>query len=151
MAEYREGSTSRATFPLPDVEWPPTAPYWDGAASGELRIPFCDACGASNWFPEAECGACLASAFTWRVMSGQGTLFSWVVVHRPFLAQYADDIPFVPALVSLDEAPEVRVPTRIVETEPDSLIFDMAVTVAFRPLHFRGVDGEVTAPFFVPA
>jgi uncharacterized OB-fold protein len=150
MAEYRVGSTSRASFPLPDVEWPPTAPYWDGAAAGELRIPFCDACGASNWFPEETCGACGAAAFTWRTMSGRGTLFSWVVVHRPFLPQYADDIPFVPALVALDDAPEVRVPTRIVDTDPESLSFDMAVTVAFRPLRFRGVDGEVTAPFFVP-
>ena len=73
-----------------------------------------------------------------------------MVVHRPFLAQYADDVPFVPALVALEEAPEVRVPTRIVDVEPEHLVFDMPLQVVYRPLRFRGVDGEVTAPFFVP-
>jgi hypothetical protein len=151
MAEYREGSTDRSSFPLPDVAWPPTAPYWEGAAVHELRIPFCDGCGASNWYPEERCEACGGTAFTWRALSGRGRLFSWVVVHRPFLAQYAGDVPFVPALVELEEAPEVRVPTRIVDCDPATLVFDQPVRVVFRPLAFTGVEGEVTAPFFTPA
>jgi uncharacterized OB-fold protein len=151
VAEYREGSTKRAGFPLPDVEWPPTAPFWDGAAQHELRIPFCDACGAANWYPHDRCEACGGEAFTWRVMSGRGRLFSWVVVHRPFLPQYAGDVPFVPALVELDDAPEVRVPTRLVDCDPEALAFDQPVRVVFRPLRFTGVDGEVIAPFFAPA
>jgi uncharacterized protein len=151
MREYREGSTDRPTFPLPDTDFPPTAEYWAGAARQELRIPFCDRCGAANWYPEERCETCGGEAFSWRTMSGRGRLFSWVVVHRPFLAQYAGDVPFVPALVELEDAPTVRVPTRMVDCDAATLAFDQPVRVVFRPLSFTGVDGEVTAPFFTPA
>ena len=83
-------------------------------------------------------------------MSGRGTLFSWVVVTHAFLPQFADMVPFVPALVALDDDPAVRLATRIVDSDPDTLDFEMPVTVTFRPISFAGVDGEVTAPLFVP-
>jgi uncharacterized OB-fold protein len=141
----------RADFPLPDLTWEPTAPYWAGAAEGELRIPRCDGCGRFNWYPHEHCDACGGGSFTWETMSGRGTLFSWVVVTHPFLPQFAGLVPFVPALVALEEEPAVRIPTRIVDTDPDELVFDMPVEVTFRPISFTEVEGEVTAPLFVPA
>jgi hypothetical protein len=53
--------------------------------------------------------------------------------------------------VALDEDPAVRVPTRMVDCSPDDLTFEMPVQVAFRPLTFEGITGEVAAPLFVPA
>jgi uncharacterized protein len=141
----------RDDFPLPDLTWEPTAPYWAGAAVGELRIPRCDGCARFNWYPHEHCDACGGTSFTWETMSGKGTLFSWVVVTHAFLPQFADLVPFVPALVALDDAPAVRIPTRIVDTDPEALEFDMPVEVTFRPISFTGVAGEVTAPLFVPA
>ncbi len=141
----------RDDFPLPDLTWAPTAPYWAGAARGELRIPRCDACGRFCWYPHEHCDACGASSLTWEVTSGRGTLFSWVVVTHPFLPQFADLVPFVPALVALDDDPAVRVPTRMVDCDPDALEFEMPVRVTFRPISFTGVDGEVLAPLFEPA
>ena len=84
-------------------------------------------------------------------MSGHGTLFSWVVVTHPFLPQFADLVPFVPALVALEEDPSVRIPTRMVECDPTDLTFEMPVAVAFRSLEFTGVEGTTLAPCFVPA
>ena len=45
----------------------------------------------------------------------------------------------------------MRIPTRIVDADPDALDFEMPVQVVFRPISFTGVDGEVVAPLFVPA
>jgi uncharacterized OB-fold protein len=146
-----EGHITRAAFPLPDVTWPPTAGFWEGANHAELRIPVCDTCGRFRWYPKDQCPACDGGPFTWTAVSGRGTLFSWVVVTHPFLPQFADLVPFVPALVALEEDPGVRLPTRVVDCDPADLRFDMAVTVTFRPLAFTGVDGEVMAPLFVPA
>jgi len=67
------------------------------------------------------------------------------------LAQFADAVPFVPALVALEEDPAVRIVTRIVDCEPDALRFDLPVEVVFRPLEFTDVDGSVMAPMFRPA
>jgi uncharacterized OB-fold protein len=145
------GHVTRAAFPLPDVTWKLTAPFWAGAAAHHLLMPTCDTCGRYRWYPKDVCRFCDGEPFTWTEVSGRGTLFSWVVVTHPFLPQFADLVPFVPALVALDEDPSVRVPTRMVDCDVDALTFDMPVSVTFRPISFTGVDGEVVAPLFVPS
>jgi uncharacterized OB-fold protein len=141
----------RADFPLPDTEWEPTREFWAGAARAELRIPRCDSCGRLSWYPEERCRHCKGEQLTWETMSGRGTLFSWVVVTHAFLPQFADLVPFVPALVALEEDPAVRLATRVVDCDPDQLDFELPVTVSFRPISFTDVDGAVPAPLFVPA
>ena len=136
-------------FPLPDTDDEATAPYWEGAAEGELRIPRCDSCGTWCWYPAKTCGACGSSSFTWTATSGRGRLFSWAVVRRGFLPAFAEKAPFVPALVALEEEPAVRIVTEIVDCDPEALAPDLPVRVTFRPLRFPGVDGEVPAPLFV--
>ena len=140
----------RPGFPLPDTDWGPTREFWAGAARHELRIPRCDACGALAWYPRARCRACRGEAFTWALTSGRGSLFSWAVVTHPFLPEFATLVPFVPALVALEDDPAVRLVTRLVECEPDQLTFDLPLHVVFRPLQYTGVEGSVPAPFFRP-
>lgn len=145
------GKITRVAFPLPDVTWPPTAPFWAGAARHELLMPVCDVCARFRWYPTDECPICDGDPYTWTPVSGRGTLFSWVVVDHAFLPQFAELTPFVPALVALAEDPGVRVPTRMVDCEPGALAFDMPVEVTFRQISFTGVDGAVSAPLFAPA
>jgi hypothetical protein len=138
-------------FPLPDVDWPPAAPFWAGAARGVLVMPRCTTCGTLNACGESRCRRCDASTFAWEELSGNGTLFSWTVVRRPFLPQFAEMVPFVTGLVALAEDPHVRLATRVVDADPGQLTVDMPVTVVFRPLRFPGVEREVPAPLFTPA
>ena len=138
----------RDDFPLPDVDDPLTAPFFAGAARGELVVPKCAACGAYVWYPA---GACPhdGGALEWRPVSGRGTLFSWAVVRRAFLPAFADKVPFVTALVALDEDPAVRLCTYLVDAEPESLTPDAPVHVQFRPLAFSTVPGRsVVVPMF---
>lgn len=140
----------RPDFPLPDTEWEPTRGYWAAAARGELAVPRCGACGAYAWYPTESCPACGHSSFTWTTMSGRGQLFAWTVVRHAFLPQFSAEVPYVPALVALDEDPAVRIVTRIVDCDPTHLSVDLPVRVVFRPLSFPGIDREVIAPFFTP-
>ena len=48
----------RDDFPLPDVDDPLTAPFFAGAARGELMITRCDACGEYVWYPQRACPTC---------------------------------------------------------------------------------------------
>jgi uncharacterized OB-fold protein len=141
----------RPEFPLPDTSWEPVREFWAGAAREELRIPRCDTCNRLCWYPKAKCRHCDGESFTWETMSGRGTLFSWVVVTHSFLPQFADLVPFAPALVALDEDPAVRLATRMVDCDLDALEFELPVEVTFRPISFTDVDGDVVAPLFVPA
>jgi uncharacterized protein len=140
----------RDDFPLPDTDWPPTAPFWAAAARHTIAIPRCDACGRYLWYPEGPCRPCGATTHTWTTVSGRGRLFSWSVIHRAFIPQFAADVPFVTALVALDEDPAVRLATRIVDAAPTALEVDMPVTAVFRPLTVPGRDRQVIAPLFTP-
>jgi len=138
----------RDDFPLPDVDDPLTAPYFAGAARGELMITRCDACAEYVWYPQEACPVC-AGPLTWTAVSGTGTLFSWAVVRRAFLPAFADQVPFVTALVAIAEDPAVRLPTYLVDADPDSLRADEPVRVTFRPLSFSTVPGKsVIVPMF---
>jgi uncharacterized OB-fold protein len=138
----------RDDFPLPDVDEPLTAPYFAGAARGELVITYCDACAEYVWFPQARCPHC-DGTLSWRAVSGRGTLFSWATVRRPFLPAFAEAVPFVTALVALEEDAAVRVVTYLVDAEPESLAADEPLRVTFRPLAFPTVPGRsVIVPMF---
>jgi uncharacterized protein len=138
----------REDFPLPDVDDPLTAPYFAGAARGELMITRCEACAAYVWYPQEHCPKCEGD-LTWVPVSGAATLFSWAVVRRAFLPAFAEQVPFVTALVALVEDPAVRLPTYLVDADPESLRADEPVRVTFRPLSFPTVpDTSVIVPMF---
>jgi uncharacterized OB-fold protein len=141
---------TREDFPLPDLDDSLSAPFFAAAAEHELRVPRCETCDAYVWYPEPACPHD-GGALTWTRVSGRGTLFSWVVVQRAFLPAFADMVPFVTALVSLAEEPAVRVPTYIVDTDPQRLRADMPVEAVFRDLSFTTVpNASVTVPMFRP-
>ena len=139
----------RDDFPLPDVDDPITAPFFAGAARGELVITRCDSCGAYVWYPQATCPHD-GGSLTWTPVSGRGSLFTWAVVRRAFLPAFEDRVPFVTALVALEEDPAVRLCTYIVGAAPEDLVADAPVAVEFRPLTFTTVPGKsVVVPMFV--
>jgi uncharacterized OB-fold protein len=138
----------REDFPLPDVDDPLTAPFFAGAARDELMVTRCEACAEYVWYPTELCPSC-EGPLTWTVVSGDATLFSWAVVRRPFLPAFAEQVPFVTALVALAEDPAVRLPTYLVDADPESLRADEPVRVTFRPLSFPTVPGKsVIVPMF---
>ena len=140
-----------AEFPLPDTDWEPTREFWSGAGRGELRLPRCNSCEVLCWYPEERCRACGHDAFEWESLSGKGQLFSWTIVHHPFVKPFREQVPYVTGLIALAEDPSVRLVTRIVDCEPDALEIDMPMQVVFRPLSFPDVEREVIAPMFSPA
>ena len=138
----------RSDFPLPDVNWPPTARFWAAAAEGRLELPRCQSCGRLCWYPKESCSYCGDAALSWEPVAGRARLFSWVVVRNVFLPQYREKVPYVTGLVSLDEDPSVRLVTEIVDFE--ELEFDQPMEVVFRPLTFVGIERSVMAPLFRP-
>lgn len=138
----------RDDFPLPDVNDPLTAPFFAGAARGELVITRCDACDEYVWYPQPQCPRC-NGPLTWAPVAGRGTLFSWATVRRAFLPAFADQLPFVTALIALEDDPAVRLVSYVVDADPETLTADEAVQVTFRPLSFSTVPGKsVIVPMF---
>ncbi len=107
-------------FPLPDTDWEPTREFWAAAARGELVIPRCQACGAYSWYPSPRCTVCGGESLEWAPMSGRGRLFSWAVVRHAFVEPFRSKVPYVTALVALEEDPAVRLVTNLVDCDPEA-------------------------------
>jgi uncharacterized OB-fold protein len=96
-------------LPVPNAD---TAPFWEGAARGELRLQRCAACGQTQFPPRALCAHCHAPAPSWEVASGRGWLVSHTRVHRPPSPAFKPDLPYVVALVAMEEGPRIMVNLR---------------------------------------
>lgn len=120
-----------------------TQEFWDAARRGVLRIKHCNACGANHYYPRPFCPKCWSTDVNWFDAVGTGTLYTYSVVHSNDLPAFRDRVPYVVAIVDLDEGP--RMETNIVDCPLDELRVGMRVTVAFED------EGEIVLPRFRPA
>ena len=130
-------------LPVPDDL---TSPYWAAARKHELCIQRCTACEAYQHPPQPQCGQCGASEFEWPKLSGQGTVFSFIVDRRLMTPGF--DEPYVVAQINPIEAQRdtVRITANIRECELDQVYCEMPVEVIF-----EDVNETITLPQFRPA
>ena len=114
--------------PLPHIT-PLARPFWQGTREHELRLQRCRACGSFQFPPQVLCRSCLTEEQDWTVTSGNATVYSFVVQHRPATPAFVDDVPYVVAVVELDEGPLML--TNIVGCTPDAVKVGMPVEVTF--------------------
>lgn len=141
MADTTTAAKPRKPLPRPAPE---SVPFWEAAKNHRLELPRCNACG-QFWFPPSQsCPHCLAADFAWTPVSGRGTVFSFVVFHRVYHPAYEGDVPYVVALIALEEGP--RMLSNVVGIPPDQVRCDMPVKVVF-----DDVTEGVALPKFTPA
>jgi uncharacterized OB-fold protein len=127
--------------PAPDDT---STPFWDGAREGRLVIQRCAACERYQYPPDVACIHCQSTELEPTEVSGRGVLWSFAVVERAFHAGFVEAVPYVVALVELDEQPGLRLLTNVVDASPDELDVGMAVRVTFEE------RGDVALPQFRP-
>lgn len=134
---------TKITRPVPQPD-PLTEPYWAGAAQGQLAFPRCVACGRHHFYPRPACPHCGGEELAWDPVSGHGTVYSCSVVHRAPGPAFADDVPYVIAIIKSEEGPHLL--GRLVDVEPDAVRIGMSVTVRFERL-----SDEMQLPVFSAA
>jgi uncharacterized protein len=115
-------------------------PYWEGLALGELRIQRCNSCSKAVFYPRAICPHCFSDQPSWIVASGKGTIYSYTVAHQAF-GSFAADVPFVVALIELEEG--ARMMSRLLDAPRERVTVGAAVTVTFEK-----VEEDLTLPYF---
>jgi uncharacterized protein len=101
---------------LPEID-SDGAPFWAATMQGELRMQSCGACGRLRFPPRPMCPHCRSLACGWRLMSGRGRIWSYVVPHPPLLPDYAVLAPYNVIVVALEEDPALRLVGNLVATE----------------------------------
>ena len=134
MKEYKK--------PLPTPS-PWSRPFWEGCKKRELLIQHCKDCGANIFYPKLYCPSCLSPNIEWIKASGRGKVYTFTVVHNYPPTAFAEDIPYVVAVVKLEEG--VQLMSNIIGCEPEQVKCDMEVEVVF-----DDVTDEFTFPKFKP-
>ena len=134
-------SAPRFDLPTPDAE---THPYWEACRVGKLLVKRCRECGRAHFYPRPFCPHCWSTAVEWEEASGRASLYTYSVVRRNDLPPWPERVPYVAAIVDLEEGP--RMMTNVVDCDVDALHIGMPLVVTFReePQHY-------TVPVFRPA
>ncbi|WGL54076.1 OB-fold domain-containing protein [Nocardioides sp. BP30] len=116
----------------PQVEGDALAPLYEGAARGELVLPFCASCALPLDLDQQVCDGCDTAQIVWRAVEPFGVVHSLTVMHRrePGLVVANEPYPIID--VEVDGGHRLVMTTRV---PPASLprIGDR-VKVAFREL-----------------
>ena len=111
-----EPLTCASTCPAPDVE---TQPFWDGTKEGRFLVRHCLECGEYHFYPRPFCPKCWSERVEWVEASGRAVLYTYSIVVSNDLPPFNERVPYVAAVVDLEEGP--RVMTNVVDCEFDDL------------------------------
>jgi uncharacterized OB-fold protein len=107
------------------------APYWEAARAGRLDIQRCRTCHRFVHFPDVRCPFCGSTELAFEPVSGRGVVSTFTLVHRTFVAGFADDVPYAVGWIDLVEQDGLRVFADLVDVAPDDVRIGLDVEVTF--------------------
>jgi uncharacterized OB-fold protein len=113
--------------------------FWEGAREHRLVIQRCRACGCLRHPPTACCAHCGSSEWDTIESCGEGTLFSYTVMHEPLAPPL--DPPHIVVLVHLDEG--TRLVSELVDVDPADVEIGMPLRC-----DWLDCDSGLTLPVF---
>jgi uncharacterized protein len=126
--------------PLPNIDLDHRE-FFEGLRRHELLVFRCKSCGASHW-PAAYCRSCPAEPFygnmEWVPASGRGKVFAFNVHRAAFHPGFKDDLPYVYALIELEEGPNFG--SNVIGCDPSQVRVGMPVEVVYEDV--EPDDGE---------
>jgi hypothetical protein len=128
MADLPEGAKPRPA-PIPDSE---SEPFWTATLERKLLVQECSVCGRRQLYGRSLCTNCHSAALAWIESSGQGTIYSRTIIRQNPSRSFKHMIPFVVALVDLDDGP--RLMTNVVGTPAEEVEIGARVRVVFEPV-----------------
>ncbi|CAN5275402.1 OB-fold domain-containing protein [soil metagenome] len=129
---------------LPTIEGD-SRPFWDAVRDDHaFLVVECHACGHIHHYPRPFCPVCWSDDVSWIPASGRATLYTYSIVYMNDLQPFASELPYIAAVVELEEGP--RVMTTLVDVSADQLSIGMALTLVTKEL-----TPDVTVPVFTAA
>jgi uncharacterized protein len=123
-------TTEEYRKPLPNpLHWETSRPFWEAAKRHELLMPRCLKCDRLFFYPREACPYCLRSEIDWVKVSGKGRLHSFTVIHQPANPAFQAAVPYVYAMVQLDEGP--RMISSLVDCPASEASVDMRLEAVF--------------------
>jgi len=119
-------STVNRPLPRPSVV---SKPFWESARRGLVSVQRCTACGEHQHPPKPMCTQCWSTELAWVETSGRGTVYSYTICHWATVPYFKDRVPYIVAMVDLDEG--ARVTTGIVDCAIEDIQVGLPVVAVF--------------------
>jgi len=129
--------------PLPEPT-SATQPFWDAARQHRLLLQRSKRTGQFLYYPREVSPFGPEDELEWVEVSGRGTVYSFTIARRPTAPQWANDVPYVIAIVELEEGPHLT--ANVVGCDPGAVFIGQPVVASF-----ENVTPEVTLVQFRPA
>ena len=126
-----ETETEVPKYLIPRIS-PEAAEYFAGTVRGELRVQRCGECGLHHHYPRLGCPHCGSDALEWVTASGRGTIHAFTVIRQHGIPPFNEQVPFVVALVDLDE-PGARFIAQLPGLAPADAVVGLPVRAVYRP------------------
>ena len=110
-----------------------------------MRLQRCAACARFVFYPRPFCPGCHGAELVWTPVSGRGVVHAFTIPHRHPHPAFGARVPYVVALVELEEG--VRILTTLVDVEPTPAAVRIGLPVE---IVYDDVTAEVTLPRFRP-
>ena len=107
-------------------------PFWDGCKEHQLRFQKCQNCGHIRWPPSIICPMCYSYDTEWIVAGGKGKVYTFAVYHQVYHEAFADDIPYITAIIEMEEGPHIL--TNVIGCSSDQVRCDMPVEVVWEDI-----------------
>ena len=114
--------------------------FWTGGRDGRLMVTRCTDCGYRTHPPTPRCPDCFGEHVGPSEVGGRGRVYSFTVNRREWVPGL--EVPYVIAVVELEEQPGLRLLTNVVGCPVDEVAIDMRVEVEFLQ------QGEAFLPVF---
>src|SRR3954470_15495799 len=114
-------------YPVPQIT-DDNGAFWTGGRDGQLLIIRCTSCGYWVHPPSPRCPQCLSDAVEPQAVRGRGTVYSFTINRQAWVPDL--EVPFVLAIVELDEQTGLRLMTTV-GCKPDEIEIGLPVEVAF--------------------
>jgi uncharacterized protein len=131
--------------PLPQPDGV-TQPFWDSVKQHAMKIQRCNDTGKYFFYPRGMSPFTLSDNISWEPVSGRGTLHAFTIVYNQRAPGFADEVPYVVAMVELEEG--ARMMTNLIDVQPDPAHVKIGMPVE---IVYDDVTDEITLPKFRPA
>jgi uncharacterized OB-fold protein len=118
-------------------------PFWEGCQKHELRFQKCSDCGHVRWPAALICPDCYSDETEWITATGKGKVYTFAVYHRAYHPGFAKDLPYVAAVIELEEGPHFL--SNIIGCPTSEVRCDIPVEVVW-----EDINDDFSLPKFKP-
>jgi len=119
--------------PLPNMQDADALPYWNAAKAHRLDLQCCPQCNVFLYPPGPTCPHCGGFDVPYNELGSliSGQLYSYIVTHRAFVPGFSDEVPYIVALVEVEQAGNIKLLANLINCKPENVRIGMPLKMVW--------------------